>query len=57
MDFQHEMDHDVSDGIPVYSTIKFLKKARPCVHQCGIIKVTVTLEEWVTDQDFTKGLK
>lgn len=54
VDYQHEMDVDVSDGIEVYSTIEFLKKKRPCVKECGIIKVKVTLEEWVTHSDYKR---
>lgn len=52
VDFYHEMDADIKDGIPVYSTVEFLKKSRLCVEQCGIVKVKVTLEEWVQRENF-----
>jgi len=51
VDYQHHLDCD-RWGTKVYPSIKDLELARKCTKQCGVVKVKVTLVEWVKDQDF-----
>lgn len=57
VDFQHEMDPHINEGIKVYNSIETLKELRTCWKQCGIIKVRVTLEKWELDQDFKREIE
>ncbi len=53
-DYNCELNPDVIDGIPVFSTIKALKKKRKCVEECGIVKVKIVLDSVVQEPNFPK---
>lgn len=42
-DFDHELGAAV-DGVGVYPSMEALRAHRPCVAQCGIVRVRVTLD-------------
>ena len=50
VDFQHDIE-DAS--IRIYPSVEALKKNRVCYHECGIVRLLVTLEEWIEPQDFS----
>lgn len=52
VDFNHEICDDNAHPIEIYGSIKALKHRKTSFNQCGIVKVKVTLEKWVHDQDF-----
>lgn len=52
VDFQHEFDHPTSIGL--YTDVNSLKSASPCWEECGIVKVEITVAEWVEPQTFGK---
>lgn len=49
VDWQHELG-EVTDFTPAYSTIKDLKRQRDCWKNCGIVRLKVSLDKWVTPQ-------
>jgi hypothetical protein len=51
VDFQHELG-EASDGNIIYPSVNNLKQNKPCWKECGIVKVKITLEEWIEEQDF-----
>lgn len=46
VDFEWELGY-AYPFTEVYPSLEALKKARPCVHACGIVKVKVEVEEVV----------
>ena len=50
VDWQHEID-EVPHGTRVYGTIKDLKERNNCWRQCGIVRLKVTVDEWVEEQN------
>lgn len=56
VDWDHEIGEasDLEGRQPLYSSVDRLKKERKCTHQCGIVKLSLTLDEWVEPQDFSK---
>ena len=56
IDFQHELG-EAPGPSKIYTTIVEAKKAHTCWRECGIVKVTVTLEEWVVKQDLFRNIK
>ena len=58
VDWEHELGEEMfKPDVVVYPSVKSLKKHRPCWESCGIVKLKVTLEEWVEPQDLFKGIK
>jgi hypothetical protein len=54
VDWQHEIGQasDLCGKSPLYHSVKALKAKRTCWKECGIVKLSLTLDEWVVDQDF-----
>lgn len=50
-DFDHHLGFDM-DGTTSYPSIEALKKARPCVEECGIVEVEVTLRKVIQESTF-----
>ncbi len=52
VDWQH---HTLGDprGTAVYPSEAKLRERRPCVSQCGIVEVAMTVRRWVQAQDFS----
>lgn len=57
VDFQHEICDDNAHSVELYGSLSALKHHKRCFNQCGIVKVTVTVEKWVHDQDFKREIK
>ena len=49
VDWQH---HTLGDarGTPVYPSEDDLRRSRPCVSQCGIVELAMTMRRWVQPQ-------
>jgi len=39
-DYEWHLEND-AEGVPVYTSEKALRRARKCVDECGMVKVTV----------------
>lgn len=50
-DFDHELGN-AAGGVKVYSSLEDLAASRPCVTECGIVKVRVEVVEIVKDSAF-----
>lgn len=48
IDFDYHLGYD-SDGTKVYPSLHALRVDHPCVDDCGIIKVSVVLEEVIVE--------
>lgn len=57
VDWQHELVNDNNHPIELFGSIKALKSKKPCWEECGIVKVTITVEKWVRTQKMLKGRK
>jgi hypothetical protein len=59
IDWQHEIGKaPVLEGnMPLYSSIKKLKKYRTCWKECGIVELDIKLIKWVEEQDLLKKFK
>jgi hypothetical protein len=58
VDWQHELGEEMlKPDVVVYPSVESLKKHRTCWKSCGIVKLKVTLEEWVEDQDLFRKEK
>lgn len=53
--YQHELDEDNAHEVELFGSIRALKKKMKCTHECGIVKVKVTLQKWERVQDLTKA--
>jgi hypothetical protein len=49
--FQHDLDPDNKHQSEIFGNVKALKEKMTCSEECGIVKVKVTLQEWVSLQD------
>lgn len=47
VDFRWDLCDDNAYPVELYGSIKAIKHNKECIKECGIVKVTVTLEEWV----------
>lgn len=47
-DFDHELGA-ACGGVAVYPSVTDLKRCRPCVDECGIVKVKVTFVETIQE--------
>ena len=56
VDFQYELGQCM-DGNKIYGSKKDLERDNPCVKECGIVEVEVTLVRWVKKQDLFKDEK
>jgi hypothetical protein len=56
VDWQHEIGHaaDLEGKMPLYSSVKILKKQRTCWEECGIVKVKMEVTSWVQKQNLWK---
>lgn len=56
VDWQHEIKEcsDLNGKVPLYYTIKDLKKNRNCWKQCGIVEIELNLKRWVKKQNLFK---
>ena len=54
VDWQHEL---AAIGGKVWPSVKSLKKDCKCWKQCGIVKLNVTLDKWVSKQDFSRLIR
>jgi len=54
VDWQH---HTLGEAAPtvVYPSVEILKERRPCVTECGIVEVAMTVRRWVTPQKIGGG--
>lgn len=52
VNYQHELDDDNAHHVELFGSLSALKKKMKCTSECGIVKVKVVLEEWVTPQNF-----
>jgi hypothetical protein len=52
VDWQHEIGEapDLEGSMPLYSSVEELKEKRSCWKQCGIVKLELSLKEWVEPQ-------
>ena len=53
VDFECELGL-AAGGNMVYSSVEDLKECRPCVKECGIVKVRVELVDVVQEEDFSR---
>lgn len=51
VDYEHHLEGD-SHGTKVYGDLDSLRMHRPCVAQCGIVKVKLELVDVVLESDF-----
>lgn len=51
-DFQLHLGNDVEPAM-VYSDVETLKTQRPCVAECGIVEVEVSVVAWVQRSDYS----
>lgn len=51
-DFQFHLGDDMVPT-PVYPDVETLKAERPCVDECGIVEVEVTVIQWVQHSDYS----
>jgi hypothetical protein len=56
VDWEHELG-EAKGGNRVYPSVKDLKECRPCVAECGIVKVEVRFLKVVKKQDFSDSFK
>jgi len=50
-----DWQHDLGEArIDLYPTVESLKRNRTCWKQCGIVKLEISLGEWVEQQDLYK---
>jgi hypothetical protein len=45
-DYEHELGNI---DVKLYDSISSLRRDRPCVEECGIVEVNVSLVRWVQD--------
>lgn len=58
VDWQHELGEEMfKPDVVVYPSVESLKKHRTCWQECGIVKLKVTLEQWVEPQNLFKNIK
>jgi len=59
VDYQHEIGHasDLEGNMPLYSSVKALKRTRKCWEECGIVELELSLSKWVEPQDLFGKLK
>ena len=59
VDWQHEIGEasDLEGKMPLYSSIKALKKARQCWEECGIVELELKLKTWVEPQNLFGSIK
>lgn len=59
VDWQHEINEapDLEGKMPLFSSIKELKKHRQCWDECGIVEIELTLKKWVEPQNLFKKEK
>jgi hypothetical protein len=52
-DFKYGIAHasDLEGNCPLYSSVKLLKSLRTCWEECGIVKLSLTLDKWVEPED------
>lgn len=51
-DFEHELQESCA-GAMIYNDLDDLIESRPCVHECGIVKVEVNLLEVIQESDYS----
>lgn len=53
VDWQYEMGEaaDLEGKMPLYSSVEELTSKCTCWKQCGIVKLTLTLDSWVMEQN------
>lgn len=53
VDWQHEIGEAsyLEGKMPLYSSVKELKKKRTCWKSCGIVKLKIQLAEWIEPQN------
>lgn len=51
-DFDHDM-RGASDGANIYPSEAALRRERPCVAQCGVVEVRVSLSRIVQHEDYS----
>jgi hypothetical protein len=56
VDWDYELGQAL-DGNKVFPSIDALKKYKPCVRSCGIVKVEVRLKEVIQDTDFSEDIR
>lgn len=54
VDWQHELGQIATT---VFGSTEALKKSAKCWKGCGIVKLKVTLEEWVEPQDMEEMIR
>jgi hypothetical protein len=52
VDYAFELDECNLHGAEVYSSLEALKEKRKCTNTCGIVKVSVVLEEVVQKENY-----
>lgn len=50
VDFMHHLEND-SHEQRVYSSEEDLRAKRPCVKECGVARVRIVLEQFITDKE------
>jgi len=53
VDFQHELGEAMGGNV-VFGSMEDLKEHSKCWESCGIVKCTITVEEWASPQDLFK---
>jgi len=56
IDFEEELGND-KKGTRVYPSIKALKEDHPCVKECGIVEVEVSLRKVIQETNFKNTKK
>jgi hypothetical protein len=59
VDIQHEICEapDLEGSMPLYSSVKELKKQRTCWKECGIVELELKLIKWVQPQDLFRNIR
>lgn len=55
VDYQHELASDQPGMVPIYTTVKSLKRERTCWRGCGIVQVEISIAKWTTKQNLKKN--
>jgi hypothetical protein len=59
VDWQHELGEasDLEGRMPLYSSIEELKENQKCWKECGIVKIKLTIDSWVEEQQLFESQK
>ena len=51
INWQHEVGEGNARGVTIFRSVKELKEDHSCWKECGIVRVKISLDKWIEDQD------